>query len=40
MLIAHRIGLLDEDEFRKTTERCEEIGKMIRALIRSLQERQ
>ncbi|WP_454849024.1 four helix bundle protein [Rhizobium binxianense] len=40
MLISHRVGLLGEIEFRRTTEKCDEIGRMIRALIRSLQEKQ
>jgi four helix bundle protein len=39
MLISHRIGLIDEGEFRQMTGRCDEIGRMIRALIRSLQEK-
>ncbi|PCK87887.1 diversity-generating retroelement protein bAvd family protein [Rhizobium sophoriradicis] len=39
MLISHRIGLIEESEFRQMTEKCDEIGRMIRALIRSLQEK-
>ncbi|QAS77721.1 four helix bundle protein [Rhizobium acidisoli] len=39
MLISHRIGLIDEGEFRQMTGKCDEIGRMIRALIRSLQEK-
>ncbi|MBX4936849.1 four helix bundle protein [Rhizobium binae] len=39
MLISHRIGLIDEAGFRQMTEKCDEIGRMIRALIRSLQEK-
>jgi four helix bundle protein len=39
MLISHRIGLIDEGEFRQMAGRCDEIGRMIRALIRSLQEK-
>jgi len=39
-LIAHRIGLVSENGFRQMTARCDEIGRMIRALIRSLQEKQ
>ncbi|MGO6689366.1 four helix bundle protein [Rhizobium leguminosarum] len=39
MLISHRIGLIDESEFGKMTGKCDEIGRMIRALIRSLQEK-
>jgi four helix bundle protein len=40
MLIAQRIGLIGEHEFGQMTARCDEIGRMIRALIRSLQEKQ
>ncbi|WP_315858837.1 four helix bundle protein [Rhizobium leguminosarum] len=39
MLISHRIGLIDESEFGQMTGKCDEIGRMIRALIRSLQEK-
>jgi four helix bundle protein len=40
VLISNRIGLIGEVEFRQMTEKCDEIGRMIRALIRSLQEKQ
>ncbi|MFN4207460.1 MAG: four helix bundle protein [Agrobacterium albertimagni] len=40
MLIAQRIGLIGEHEFGQMAARCDEIGRMIRALIRSLQEKQ
>ncbi|MBY3135874.1 four helix bundle protein [Rhizobium laguerreae] len=39
MLISHRIGLIDESEFGQMTGKCDEIGRMIRALIGSLQEK-
>ena len=40
MLISQRVGLVGEGEFKQMTERCDEIGRMIRSLIRTLQERQ
>ncbi|WP_246777492.1 four helix bundle protein [Rhizobium sp. BG4] len=40
MLISQRVGLIREVEFRKMTDRCDEIGRMLRALIRNLQEKQ
>jgi four helix bundle protein len=40
MLISQRVGLVGESEFRQMNERCDEVGRMIRSLIRSLQEKQ
>ena len=39
LLLAERVGLLSRESADATIERCGEIGKMLRALIRSLQER-
>jgi four helix bundle protein len=39
LLLAQRIGLVGADTVKATLGRCEEVGKMLRALIRSLQEK-
>ncbi len=39
LLLAGRIGFLDEISLAAPVEQCQTIGKMIRALIRSLQQR-
>jgi four helix bundle protein len=35
--LAHRVGLLDATVLNETSERSQEIGKMLRSLIRSLE---
>lgn len=40
LLLAGRIGLLDEPALAVPIEQCQTIGKMIRGLIRSLQQRE
>ncbi|MBB1247643.1 four helix bundle protein [Rhizobium sp. G21] len=37
LLIGHRVGLIERFDFETLELRCIEIGKMVRALIRSLQ---
>ena len=37
LLLASRVGLTTEKEVQPVLEKCEEIGKMLRALIRSIQ---
>jgi len=39
LLLAERVGILNREETGPTVERCESVGKMIRALIRSLQQK-
>lgn len=39
LLLAVRVGLLDEDAVKQPLAGCEELGKMLRALIRRLQEK-
>ena len=39
MIIAGRVDFLSGQQFQSLMEQCDEIGRMIRALIRSLQER-
>ena len=36
LLLASRVGLTTEKEVQPVLEKCEEIGKMLRALIRSI----
>lgn len=38
LIIAHRVGFLELSLFEAMETRCTEVGKMVRALIRSLQE--
>ena len=40
LLLASRVGLTTEKEVQPVLEKCEKIGKMLRALIRSIQKRQ
>jgi four helix bundle protein len=37
LIIAHRVGFLETETFTLIEARCVEVGKMVRALIRSLQ---
>jgi four helix bundle protein len=39
LLLARRVGLSDESETNPLLDRCEKLGKMLRALNRSLQSR-
>ena len=39
LIIAQKVRSLSESEFQSLVQQCDEIGKMIRALIRSLQEK-
>ena len=39
LLLAARVGLLGSAELEATLGRCESLGKMVRALIRSLQDK-
>nr|CAD6418435.1 four helix bundle protein [Rhizobium sp. Q54] len=39
LIIAQRVKALSEGESRSLLPQCDEVGKMIRALIRSLQEK-
>jgi four helix bundle protein len=39
LVIAHRVGILPAEQFQKLVHQSDEIGKMIRALIRRLQEK-
>jgi S23 ribosomal protein. len=39
LIIAQRVKALSEAESRSLLPQCDEVGKMIRALIRSLQEK-
>jgi four helix bundle protein len=39
LIIAQKVRALSEPEFQSLLPQCDEIGKMIRALIRSLQEK-
>jgi four helix bundle protein len=39
LVIAHRVGILPAEQFQKLIHHSDEIGKMIRALIRRLQEK-
>ncbi|MGQ0485815.1 MAG: four helix bundle protein [Hyphomicrobiales bacterium] len=40
LLLAERVEMARPTEIRPVLEKCEEIGKMLRSLIRSIQERQ
>jgi four helix bundle protein len=39
LLLAQRVGILPEADLNPTLVQCESLGKMIRALIRSLQDK-
>jgi four helix bundle protein len=39
LIIARRVHILPEQPFQSLMDQCDEIGRMIRALIRSLQEK-
>ena len=39
MLLCERVGLLKTETIRPVMDRCGEVGKMLRALIRSLQDK-
>jgi four helix bundle protein len=39
LLLAQRVGLLDTTDLESALARCESLGKMVRALIRSLQDK-
>ena len=39
LILAERIGLLPADKLQSTLTECESLGKMVRALIRSLQDK-
>ncbi|MDX3929072.1 MAG: four helix bundle protein [Shinella sp.] len=39
LIIAHRVAILSAQQFQNLMEQCDEIGRMLRALIRSLQEK-
>src|SRR5262249_54185639 len=39
LLLAQRVGILVETDLGSTLSRCESLGKMVRALIRSLQKK-
>jgi len=39
VIIARKVEILPVPQFQRLTEQCDEIGRMIRALIRSLQEK-
>ena len=39
LLLAERIGILAAPDLEKVLGRCESLGKMVRALIRSLQDK-
>jgi four helix bundle protein len=39
LLLSQRIGLATAEEIRSPMEQCEAVGKMLRALIRSLQQK-
>ena len=40
LLLAARVGIIAETECNTLIQKCEELGKMLRSLIRALQERQ
>ena len=40
ILLASRVGMLERDNETEMLLRCEEIGKMMRSLIRTVQARQ
>lgn len=37
LIISERVGLVSREEQEKLTSRCDEIGKMLRSMVRSLQ---
>ena len=39
LLLSQRVGILSEVDLQPTLAQCESLGKMIRALIRSLQDK-
>src|SRR5690348_15222335 len=39
LILAERVGLLQTPELQSTLGECESLGKMVRALIRSLQDK-
>jgi four helix bundle protein len=39
LILAERVGLLQPSELQPTLAHCESLGKMVRALIRSLQDK-
>jgi four helix bundle protein len=39
LLLANRVGIVPEQDLQPILAQCESLGKMIRALIRSLQDR-
>ena len=40
LLLALRVGLVASDEVKPVLEQCDELGRMLRSLIRSIQRRQ
>ena len=40
LIISERVGLVSRDEQVKLTMRCDEIGRMLRSMVRSLQQKQ
>jgi four helix bundle protein len=40
VLLAHDIGMLDKPALDQILNRCEEVGKLLRALIRALQKKE
>lgn len=40
LILAQRIGILSQTKVDSTLAQCQELGKMLRAFIRSLQQRQ
>ena len=40
LMLASRVGLARDEDVRPLLEQCESVGKVLRALIRSIQERQ
>jgi hypothetical protein len=39
LLLADRVGIVPEQDLQPVLAQCESLGKMIRALIRSLQDK-
>jgi len=40
LLLAERVGLAKPSDIRPAVEKCDEIGRMLRALIRAIQDKQ
>ena len=40
LLLAERIGLLKPEELKPAMQKCDEIGRMLRSLIRAIQDKQ